>query len=145
MPTCYLLTCCGGSALDQQSNNFSLFNLVEQVNVPANAPHPPKGLLPLEVHAYWQLSQQEVGREFEVRYVLVAATGLETPSEVFKHRWATPRFRTRTYGVPLPPVIGAYELRVDWREAGNVGWRRDQSAWPITFADAPPPQNVTRH
>ena len=32
MPSCYLLAVCGGSSLDQHSNNVTLFNLVEQIN-----------------------------------------------------------------------------------------------------------------
>ncbi len=144
MPRCYLLTCCGGSSLDGHSNNFSLFNLVEQVNVPPGAPQPPKGLLPLEVHAYWRLNFGEVGREFEVRYIMCADSGLETPSDPFLHRWTTPRFRTRTFGLPLPPVTGEYELRVDWREAGHADWNRDAATWPMIFAEAQAP-SVVKH
>jgi len=144
LPRCYLLVCCGGSSVDQQTNNFSLFSLVEQVNLPPGAPHPPGGLLPLEIHSYWALGPDEIGREYEIRFVLVAPTGLETPSDPFKHRWVTPRFRSRTLGLPLPPVVGAYELRADWREAGSAGWRRDPASWPVIFAEAVP-QPVVRH
>lgn len=144
MPGCYLLVACGGSSLDAHSNNFSLFNLVEQINVPPNAPVPPKGMIPLEVHAYWRLLPSEVGREYEARFVLVADSGLETPSEVFKFRSVTPRFRTRSYGMPVPPVLGTYDLRVDWREVSNASWVRDPSSWPMILAEAQP-QATTTH
>jgi hypothetical protein len=96
-----MLTVCLGSSVDQQSNNVSLFSLVEQINVPEGAPPPPHGMVPLEVHAYWRLAPAEVSETFEMRFVLVAPTGLETSSDVFKHRSVTDRFRTRTLGLPV--------------------------------------------
>jgi hypothetical protein len=136
MPKCYLLAICGGSSLDQQSNNVTLFNLVEQLNVPPNAPPPPGAVLPLEIHAYFQLAPLELNTQFELRFAMVASTGLETCTDAFAHRSATPRYRTRTMGLPLPPVTGQYELRVDWRQAGGEGWQRDAAAWPITIVEA---------
>ena len=65
MPRCYLLTLCSGSALDQQSNNVTLFNLVEQLNVPPGVPPPPGGVIPLEIHAYFTVAPhvwEEAGR-----------------------------------------------------------------------------------
>ena len=89
MPQCYLLGISAGSSLDQQSNNVSLFNLVEQVNVPPGAPPPPNNLLPLELHAYFRLAPDELGSTLEMRFALVADTGLETLSEVVRHTCAT--------------------------------------------------------
>ncbi len=136
MPRCYLLTICSGSSLDQQSNNVTLFNLVEQVNVRAGS-RPPEGtLIPVEVHAYFSLDVQEIGGEFEVRFALVAATsGLESYSDVFVHRSNTARYRTRTLGLALPPMLGAHELRVEWRARPHGSWHRENLAWPINIAE----------
>ncbi len=136
MPRCYFLTVCSASAVDQQSNNVTLFNLVEQLNVPPGAPPPPQGLVPLELHAYFHISQIEIARDFEVRFVMVASTGLETPTDAFAHKSVTPRYRTRTLGLPFPPVAGQYELRVDWRYVGQEGWHREPFAWPIAIVEA---------
>src|SRR4051794_22976315 len=108
MPRCYFLGLCSGSSVDQQSNNVTLFNIVEQINVPTGAPPPPRGLVPLEIHAYFRVGQEEIGRDFEMRFVMVASTGLETHTDVFTHRPVTPRYRTRTFGLPFPPVAGMY-------------------------------------
>jgi hypothetical protein len=143
VPSCYLLAVTVGSSLDQQSNNVTLFNLVEQVNIPPGAPRPPKGLLPLEVHAYFRLSGEEINQPFEVRYVLVARTGLETYSEVFSYKSVTARYRTRTFGVPLPPVPDHYDLHVDWRRSSRDEWRRDAVSWPLTIAEHNPRPTVT--
>ncbi len=135
MPRCYLLTVCSGSAVDQHSNNVTLFNLVEQINVPPGAPPPPRGLVPVEIHAYFHVGQTELGRDFDVRFVMVASTGLETPTDAFTHRVVTPRYRTRTLGLPFPPVAGHYDLRVDCRAAGEEGWRREPLAWPVAIVE----------
>lgn len=138
VPRCYLLCACSGSSVDQHSNNATLFNLVEQINVPPGAPPPPRGLVPLEVHAYFHLEPQEVGEPFEMRFVMVAQSGLETPSEPITHRPVTPRFRTRVVGLPFPPVVGQYQLRLDWRRSSDEGWTRDAAAWPVAIVEATP-------
>jgi hypothetical protein len=148
MPGCYFLTLCSGSAIDQQSNNVTLFNLVEQLNVPPGAPPPPQGVLPLEVHAYFHIAPEELGRAFEIRLVLVAAMGspgLETPTDPFPHRAVTPRYRTRTFGLPFPPVAGQYDLRVDWRYEGEEAFRREDAVWPVTVVETTAPPTHPLH
>jgi hypothetical protein len=133
VPNCYFLAVCSGSSVDQQSNNVSLFSLVEQVNVPPNAPAPPRGVIPLEIHAYWRVDPSEVGEEFETRFVMEATTGLETPGPTFRHRPSVGRFRTRVMGVPYPPVLGDYTLHVDWRGDENAAWQRVGITWPMSL------------
>lgn len=143
MPRCYLLAVTSGSSLDQHSNNITLFNLVEQINVPPGTPPPPGGLVPLEIHAYWEMAAKELNERFEVRFALVGDSGLETYSEIFNHRSVTVRFRTRTMGMPYPPVMGGYKLRVDWRMEGTGEWKREPSAWPISITEVSPKPVVT--
>ena len=141
---CYLLCVSSGSAIDRHSNNVSLFSLVEQINVPSRAPPPPRGLIPLEVHAYFQLSPLQLNRDLELRFVLCAETGLETPSEVFRHRVTASRFRVRTIGLPYPPVAGQYSLQVDLRVVGEeMRWQRQSAAWPIALNEIEARPKVT--
>ena len=158
---CYLLCVSSGSAIDRQSNNVSLFNLVEQINVPPGAPPPPRGLIPVEIHAYFQLSPFHVQREFELRFALRAQSGLETLSEVFRHRVTAPRFRVRTLGLPYPPVLGQYTLQVDLRVLGagerlsgdrlfearppedDGSWQRQAAAWPLALYEVERRPKVT--
>lgn len=143
MPSCYLLAVCSGSSLDQNSNNVTLFNLVEQLNIPPNAPPPPNNVLPLEIHAYFQLAPEEVNEAFEVRFAMVSDAGLETYTDPFKYKSPAPRFRTRTLGLPFPPALGNYLLRVDHRREGTGQWRRDTASWPVTIVEhAPKPAVV---
>src|SRR5690606_38444571 len=122
--------------IDRQSNNVSLFSLIEQINVHPRAAPPPRGLIPLEVHAYFQLGASQLNREFEMRFALCAETGLETLSEVFRHRVTAPRFRVRTLGLPYPPVTGQYSLQVDFRMVGqDARWERQAASWPISLQE----------
>ncbi len=143
MPHCYMLTICSGSSVDQHTNNVTLFNLVEQLNVPPGAPPPPGGVVPLEIHAYFQLDTTEMGQSFDMRFALVPGSGLETYSEITSHRSVTPRYRTRSVGLPFPPVMGQYSLRVDTRPAGANGWTRDTTAWPLLIIEHTPQPVVT--
>jgi hypothetical protein len=134
MPKCYLLAIGGGSSVDQQTNNITLFNLVEQLTFPAHQLPPAGALLPLEVHAYFRLDGFEMNQKFELRFVLVGDSGLETPTNVFPHRAGSPRYRTRTFGLPAPPAAGSYELCVDYRTAPDDDWVRDPIRWPLLVA-----------
>jgi hypothetical protein len=135
MPRCYLLALAGGSSLDQHSNNVSLFNVVEQINIPRGGPEPPpNAVLPIEIHAYFQIRPHELNQRFELRFALVGSSGLETLTDPHEHKSATLRYRTRTMGLPIPPVADMYEVRVDLRPAGTEHWSRDALSWPLIVA-----------
>jgi hypothetical protein len=123
----------------------SLFNLVEQINFQPGATPTPGSLIPLEVHAYFHFSSNELGFTFDVRFVLVSTeTGLESFSDTYQYRSTTPRYRTRTLGLPLPPVSGTYELRLDWRLGGAGAWTREALGWPISIVESSPqPPRIT--
>ncbi|HEY3665458.1 MAG TPA: hypothetical protein VGL19_05635 [Polyangiaceae bacterium] len=136
MPRCYMLTLASSSSLDQQSNNVSLFNIVEQINLPRGVEPPPGALLPMEIHAYFQLDPSELNQRLEMRFALVASSGLETLTDAHTHKSGTLRYRTRTMGMPVPPTEGSYLVRIDWRAAGSEDWSRDPMAWPLVVAVA---------
>ncbi len=143
MPRCYLLTLASSSSVDQQSNNVSLFNVVEQINLPRGVEPPPGALLPMEIHAYFQLEPGELNQRLELRFALVASTGLEALTDPYQHKSSTLRYRTRTMGMPVPPIEGNYQLRVDSRPAGSEHWARDALAWPLIVALSEPRPAVT--
>jgi hypothetical protein len=132
---CYLLCVCRGSSVDRFSNNASLFALVEQINLPDSYLTRPAGrVLPLEIHAYFTVSNQWIDRDFELRFVLVADTGLETVGEVQRYSSKFDRFRLRSFGLPQPPVFGAYHLHVEVRAVGMDRWLRQGLEWPLRWA-----------
>jgi hypothetical protein len=144
MPHCYLLAVCTGSSVDQQTNNATLFNMVEQIHVPAGTPPPPLNIVPLEVHVYWLFEGREISRDFEIRIVMRSKeTNLETSGDPIQHRAISSRLRTRLQGLPFPPVPGTYELCVDWRPEGSDHWSREPLKWPLTITDETPKPRVT--
>jgi hypothetical protein len=134
MPKCYFLTLCAGSSLDQQSNNVTLFNIVEQVNLQPSIEPPAGAYLPLEVHAYFLLGPGELAQPFELRFAVVAPTGLEMLTDATQHKSSTPRYRTRSFGLPAPIVPGNYQLCVDVRQPGTEGFTRESVSWPLVVA-----------
>ena len=136
MPSCYMLAVCSGSAVDRHTNNASLFNLVERIAIASDHNIPPGAALPLEVHAYWNLTPSDREREFEVRWVMLADTGLETSSPGVRHRTQGVRFKTRTMGLPFPPVMGDYVLHIDCRFDEDEVWVRQAVSWPISIVEA---------
>lgn len=144
MPQCYLLTVAVGSSLDQQSHNVTLFNLVEQVNVPSGASPQPGSRLPLEIHAYLKIAPEEMGRDFQLRFALAdRSTGLETYSEPAHHRGRAARMHTRSHGLPFPSALGHFELRIDFRPDDDAQWSRDPMSWPLSFLTAETKPRVT--
>ena len=139
-----MLCACAGSSVDQQTNNVSLFNLVDQVRVAPRALTSGRAVVPVEAHAYWRFAHEEVGREIEVRYVMTnEATTLETFSDSVKHRVVTLRMRSRLVGIPLPPVADDYALGVDWRWVDGDRWTREVQIWPMRIREATPRPRVT--
>jgi hypothetical protein len=130
MPDCYLLAVCVNSSLDSSTNNWSLFNLVEQVSAeqfPLN--------LTFETHVYWTFSPSEYETDFEGRLVLKCGTE-ETSSRPFGMRSSTPRFRQRIVGLPIPHA-GNYALCVEYRRQGQEDWTRCGAFWPLQIEARP--------
>jgi hypothetical protein len=125
MPRCYLFAVVQGSAVDSYSNNFTLFSLVEEVQVDQFPT-----TLPLEIHSYWTLAPDEVNVDFEQHLVVIPAAGDEVLSVPLPFRSPTPRLRIRSTGLRIP-APGSYELRIEWRESASPDWTRDTVFWPF--------------
>jgi hypothetical protein len=130
MPECYLLAVAQTSSLDSATNNWSLFNLVEQIHLLADQVAITKQVtLPLEVHVYWQLSPDEVSRDFEFR--LVAKTGSEeSPLKPITLRTDKTRYRIRIQGFVVP-YVGDVRLQTEWRFGERDQWHRCSIFWPL--------------
>jgi len=130
MPECYLLAVARTSSLDSATNNWSLFNLVEQMQVLADQVGITKQFtLPLEVHVYWQLSSEEINREFQFR--LVARKGSEeTALKPLTLKTDKSRYRIRLQGFAIP-YVGDVRLETEWRFGEREKWRRCSIFWPL--------------
>jgi hypothetical protein len=70
MPRCYLLAVARGSALNADTNNFTLFELVEGISAHTRDS---RIHLPLELHTYWEFAADELNVDFEMRFVSIGA------------------------------------------------------------------------
>ena len=131
MPRCYLLAICSGSSLDESTNNFSLFNLVERVQFrtigTANL------TLPVGVHAYWSFTPEELGQSYEARWVVCTRNGAEVIGQAHALHSTSPHFRMRMVGLGVPAISGSCEIHVESRLAACDPWTRDLAAWPLTL------------
>jgi hypothetical protein len=134
MPECYLLAVSVGSALDENTNNWTLFSLAEQIELPHTAPSPAsaKVAVPLEVHFYVQFDPSEVGQDLLFRLVQVCGAQ-ESHSQGFRIKTNKGRHRTRIRGLPLF-FEGDIRLCAEWRFDENASWQRFQAFWPLTVA-----------
>lgn len=137
LPHPYLVAVCGSSSVDQRSNNFSLFVLVEAVQLPVVPT-----TLPLEMHVYYEFEEAEVGRPYQVRVELVDQRGIS--------RWQSPwtpvtslsrRHRVVLAGLGIPDA-GYFHLFAAMRPDGEPvdDAQRSSFGWPfeVTRAEAPP-------
>lgn len=122
-----------GSTLDRYSNNFSLFQLLEQFRPSA---YPAR--LSVYSHAFFEIDAAEVGVEQQVRLLVVLGSKVVFASDPVSFRPAGERHRVRISGLTFPEP-GLYRVMVEWRQAGGAaggGWAREAAAWPIR-ADVP--------
>lgn len=142
MPRAYLITVCDGSSLDRETNNWSLFNIIEEVHIDKEemdaAEH--KLIAPAEVHVQLAGEAAELERNYEVRVVVKGKRGGAKSNSV-PFRMKTRRHRLRLLGLPLPEtgelLVGA-EIRTvpegEWEELGL--W------WPVQVDHAVPGQGT---
>jgi hypothetical protein len=127
---CYLLVVCESSALDQNNNTWSLFNILESIELLPNAPPPGSAnlVLPLQLHAHWEFAPEEFGVQFEWRFVM-AAEGQERRSKGFTLRTEKRFHRHRIQGIPIL-LEGDLHLFAEWRRDEGA-WQRSAISWPL--------------
>lgn len=127
MATAYLIDVAYGSSLDQRTNNFTLFNLVERVALP-HVPQP----LPLELHAYFDIPVEERRREHELRFVLLSESGTASFSRAFQFTPRSARHRLRATGMVVQE-FGRQRILVETRLRGEDDnrWTRSVFSWPL--------------
>jgi hypothetical protein len=133
MPRCYLLAVAKSSALDESTNSWSLFNLVEQLQIGGLTEEQiaeARPVLPFEIHAQWEFEDEEMGTPFEFK-VSIGVQGQEPlESHLVEIHSDNRRHRVRMTGVPVPGV-GRGQVKVLWRSTGDADWTVESLAWPL--------------
>lgn len=140
MLTCYFLSLCLGSSVDETTHNISMFNLVEEIRVPSAALGQ---VVPIEVHAYFMTTTEGKNRAFEMRVVRRSSDGARDPGGVIP--FATrdgERVRSRAMAMRLPGAFGTYTLHVEWRPAGTEIWIETGVMWPLLVGEERAPEET---
>lgn len=132
MPDCYLLAICESSSLSKDTNNYSLFNLIENIHLETDKALPQNGEIPIpmQTHAYWFFSDDELNKDYEFRFVFETREDTRIWEKTFQLKSKTPKFRVRIRGMILPGT-GNGLLRVEWRAIDEKNWHRCSIFWPF--------------
>jgi hypothetical protein len=121
---------CSKASIDNQTNNISLFEVLEQLQVPHWPERPPDGVigvgaLPLEIVSLWIRVPLDVPERGECRIRVRAPGGsvLESGAQVMDLA-AYRRFRSR-FSFPGLPIDepGLCEIEVLFRTGADAEWR----------------------
>ena len=135
MPTCYHLSVCQSASLDSSTNNWSLFQLIEQVATT----HFPTDPLPFQIHAYWHFSERELNMPFQFRFVFTRDQEDVETTETRDLISKASRYRLRAIGLPPIPTAGYYWIKVEWRREGSDNWSREEVTWPLEVREIETP------
>lgn len=129
---CYLFAICQSTAIDRDTNNFSLFNVFEVIQL---FQFEPGQVLPLQSVIALQVEATEMGREIEMRTIWLDSEGTESSGVVNPVYLTHSRIRIRSQFLRAPASLGSYELRLEWRWKGDDEWHRENVSWPLILAD----------
>lgn len=137
MPHCYMLSVCRSSSVDRDSNRISLFLMVEELRFSADKR---PDILGLEVHCHWLASEDEIGKEFELRVQRIAEDGTEEPGPSVIMVPRSVITRNKFFALKTPEKFGLYKLYTEWRLPSDEGWTRGDVYWPIVVNEIKPPE-----
>ena len=136
---------CSRAVIDQDSNNVSLQNVVEQLNISGEPGHV---LIPmsLDIVTLWARAKVEAPARGRARVTFLSPSGAATDSpfeydiDLSKHR----RYRSRGRIQPLHiKGAGRHTFRVELQEEDEVGWHQVASIpLEISFTSAEEPEEA---
>jgi hypothetical protein len=115
---------CSRSATDRETNNLSLFEVIEQLNVLGPLPDPVARValpIPFEIVSLWSRSQPGEAEESRGRVRLLAPNGTEVFAQEFPvNLMENPRMRTQMRSVGFPVLgTGRYTFAVEIQRAAD--------------------------
>ncbi len=145
MPRLLLLAASLSTAVDQRTNQLSLFHVVEQFNpkkFPATLPY-------FEVVCLWQRESGDDANKFQERLRMLSPGGVEEVTN-YMVEFPLDRMRHRAIvgfaGVKVEEP-GFYEIEVCLRKVGAENWGDPKGSFFIQVNRAPehPPKEWNRH
>jgi len=130
---------CSRALIDRDSNNMSIHNVLEQLNIVAQ-PQPDLALnLHFEIISLWVRERADTPAHGLSRVTLIDPGGATTPvSELKIDLSSTERVRHRVLSQGLPVgMAGRYEFLVELQEDGRSDWR-EVALVPLTVVFTAP-------
>ena len=115
---------CTRSSVDSESNNISLFEVLEQLTLSAPPPGPGVVVFPHEVVSMWTRENLAEGGVAETRLVIVAPDNTRTegpPINIDLTAFHRTRLRGRTPGLPVG-APGLYWIATEMRQGDGPAW-----------------------
>jgi Tfp pilus assembly protein PilX len=125
---CYFLVLAKDWAHDAETQNISIFHMVEEIQLALDQPI----IVPdLCVVSGWEREDEELPGRYEVEYT-VRRLGHSEPAVTMSLEISLegPRYRTRAYGLPLTGT-GAFRIEARSRAAGSEQWKTSDQSWPL--------------
>lgn len=132
--------------VDLRSNNASITNIIEQINIETNIPEGKTGLIPLstDLMLLTERSDYEVPESLKGRFVIISADGEELGDVKFDINLAK-SVRTRNIiHTDAMPVKGAgrYVISIQHYDEESEAWKeKGQSPISISFTKGEQPAN----
>ena len=146
MPDCHLVAVASGSSLDTYTNNWTLFQLTEEIHIHLAPLAPseetaeedvsalPGFPIPFELHTFWTFNPSEYDNEYKFRAVFAESHGEGFfPTTPFPLESKTKRLRLRLRNIGVPRA-GQFRILVEWKEAEAAEWNRCAPYWPLDIS-----------
>ncbi len=145
MPDCYFVAVTHSSSLDRDTNTWSLFTLVENLNIEAEFAYEEDEVMVfphVELHTFWLLEPHEFDKEFQIRFVFVTEQGKKSSKNTYLLKSNKSRHRLRIRGLELVR-LGKLKLQVEWKADNKPKWKMCSPFWPmeISYAERKPERN----
>jgi len=129
---CYFVGLCASSSTDQESNNISVYHLLEMLQY--LAPSAPGAGLAAEAHAYLE-RDAEPEAPISLQFIWIGPDGATFVAGTFPEIPLPGRRMRVRLRVPFPPPwLGYSHLFAEWRH-GEGPWTRSSTGWPVEFRD----------
>jgi hypothetical protein len=135
MPDVVTVLMCTGSAVDSETNNYTLYNLIERAQIPVSvlSAAPRELNTPFEGLAWIRFAEEERDRPHEIRFEWLDANG-DTAVAMSPFPLASPSetHRVRQRGLAIPTNVGEYVLTACTRPQGGE-WTRGDARWAFAL------------
>ncbi len=136
MPDCYFIAVTRSSSLDRDTNTWSLFTLVENLNIQGDFAYEEDEATVfsfVELHTFWLIEPHEFDKEFQIRVVFVTEQGKKSSKNTYLLKSNKLRHRIRINGLEVVH-LGKLKLQIEWKADNKPKWKMCSAFWPMEIS-----------